>query len=66
MGGYWLAGLWVPAVTRYYFLSLPPAVAAVFLGRAVNRRRKGPRFLLYVHIGLLVIGTTLLIQSRRR
>ena len=23
MGGYWLAGLWVPAVTHYYLLSLP-------------------------------------------
>jgi uncharacterized membrane protein YfcA len=61
--GYWLAGLWVPAVTRYYLLSLLPAVAAVLLGRVMNRRMRGHRFLLYVHIGLIVIGTTLLLQA---
>jgi uncharacterized membrane protein YfcA len=63
MAGYWLAGLWVPPVTRYYLLSLPPAAAAIFLGRAVNRRLKGPQFLLYVHAGLILIGVTLLVQS---
>jgi uncharacterized protein len=63
MGGYWLTGLWVPAVTRYYLLSLPLAVAAIFLGRVVNQRMKGRPFILYVHIGLIVVGTTLLIQS---
>src|SRR5947209_6867464 len=35
MCGYWLAGLWVPAVTRYYLWSLLPAVAAIFLGRVI-------------------------------
>lgn len=63
MGGYWLAGLWTPAVTRYYLLSLPAILAATFLGRAVNRRMTGPSFLLYVYVGLLVIGAVLLIQS---
>jgi uncharacterized membrane protein YfcA len=66
MTGYWLAGLWVPTVTRYYLLSLPPALAATFLGRAVNRRMKGPAFLVYVHGGLLAVGTTLLVQSMWR
>jgi uncharacterized membrane protein YfcA len=66
MFGYWLAGLWVPDVTRYYLLSLPPALVAVILGREVNRRLKGRRFLLYVHAGLIVVGTTLLVQSVRR
>jgi uncharacterized protein len=61
--GYWLAGLWVPAVTHYYVLSLPLAVAAIFLGRVVNQRMKAGPFLRYVHAGLLVVGTTLLIQS---
>ncbi|HEV3258315.1 MAG TPA: sulfite exporter TauE/SafE family protein [Gemmataceae bacterium] len=63
MAGYWLAGLWVPAVTRYYLLSLPLAVAAVFLGRAVNRRLHGRPFVLCVHVGLIAVGATLLIQS---
>lgn len=63
MGGYWLTGLWVPAVTRYYLWSLAPAVVAIFLGRAVNQRLKGPRFLSYVHVGLIAVGTVLLIQA---
>lgn len=66
MFGYWLAGLWVPAVTRYYLLSLPGALAAIFLGRVVNQRLKGPMFLVYVHVGLLVVGSVLLWQAWRR
>ncbi|HZY88521.1 MAG TPA: sulfite exporter TauE/SafE family protein [Gemmataceae bacterium] len=61
--GYWWDDLWVPAVNRYFLLSLAPALAAVFLGRVINRRLKGRSFLLYVHIGLIVVGATLLIQS---
>jgi uncharacterized membrane protein YfcA len=64
--GYWLAGLWVPTVTRYFFLSLPVALVAIVLGRMVNRRMRGHRFLVYVHLGLVVVGTALLIQSVRR
>jgi uncharacterized membrane protein YfcA len=66
MFGYWLADLWVPAVTRYYLLSLAPALAAVFLGRVVNQRLEGRRFLRYVHSGLIAVGTVLLIQALRR
>jgi hypothetical protein len=61
--GYWLAGLWVPEVTRYYLLSLPAAGAAILLGRAVNRRLAGHGFLIYVHVGLIAVGTVLLVQS---
>ena len=64
--GYGLSGLWVPAVTRYYLLALPPALVAILLGRVVNRRMKGHRFLVYVHIGLIVVGTVLLMQALRR
>jgi len=63
MAGYWLAGLWVPAVTRYYLLSLPVAGASIVLGRLINRRLAGDSFLRYVHVALLVIGITLLVQS---
>jgi uncharacterized membrane protein YfcA len=63
LAGYWLAGLWVPAVTRYYLLSLPLAGAAILLGRWVNRRLKGPQFLLVVHAGLIAVGAVLLVQS---
>ena len=63
MGGYWLAGLWTPAVTRHYLWTLPLTVAAIFLGRAINRRMEGRSFLRYVHVGLLVVGAVLLIQA---
>jgi uncharacterized protein len=63
MVGYWLAGLWVRSVTRYYLMSLPVVLAAVFLGRVINRRMNGRPFIIYVHSGLVVIGVVLLIQS---
>jgi uncharacterized membrane protein YfcA len=65
MAGYMVAGLWTPVVTRYYVLSLPAVVAAVFVGRFINRRIDGPRFVLYVHAGLIIIGATLLLQAVR-
>jgi hypothetical protein len=65
MIGYWLAGLWVSAVTRYYLLSLPLVVAATLLGRVVNHRMRGDAFLKFVHVGLVLIGTTLLLQAIR-
>jgi hypothetical protein len=63
MVGYWVAGLWVPAVTRYYLTSLPVVLAATALGRVLNRRMDGRRFLVYVHVRLVVIGGMLLIRS---
>jgi uncharacterized membrane protein YfcA len=66
MTGYWVTGLWVPAVTHYYLLSLPGVVAAVSLGRLVNRRLHPERFLGYVHGGLIVIGLILIGQVFRR
>jgi uncharacterized membrane protein YfcA len=63
LGGYWLAGLWVPAVTRYYLLSLPLALAAVVLGRVINRGLRGRPFVVYVHIGLVGVGVALLVQA---
>jgi uncharacterized membrane protein YfcA len=63
MAGYWLAGLWAPPVTRYYLLSLPVAAASIVLGRVVNRRLAGRTFIRYVHIALIMIGVTLLVQA---
>lgn len=65
MAGYWLAGLWVPAVTHYYLMSLPLTLAAILLGRSINRRLHGYAFLKYVHVGLVVIGAVLLLQAIR-
>ena len=63
MGGYWLGGLWTPAVNRFYLVSLPGVLVAIFLGRAINRRLHDRRFISYVHIGLIVIGAILLIKA---
>lgn len=63
MFGYWLAGLWTPAVTRLYLISLLPVLAAHFLGRALNQRMDPRRFAAYVHAALLVIGAILLAQA---
>jgi uncharacterized membrane protein YfcA len=61
--GYWAAGLWTPAVTRYYAISLPAVVLAVAISRWINRRLDGVRFLVYVHVFLIVVGATLVVQS---
>jgi uncharacterized membrane protein YfcA len=65
MFGYWLAGLWVPAVTHYYLLCLPVLLPAVWLGRVVNHRLHGDAFLKYVYVGLAGIGVVLLAESVR-
>jgi hypothetical protein len=63
MAGYWLKGLWVPAVTHYYLLSLPATLPAILLGRALNHRMHGEAFLKYVYAGLALIGAVLLFQA---
>jgi uncharacterized membrane protein YfcA len=65
MFGYWLAGLWVPAVTHYYLLCLPVLLPAVWLGRVANHRLHGDAFLKYVYVGLAGIGMVLLAESVR-
>lgn len=65
MGGYWLAGLWVPAVTHYYLLCLPAMLPSIWLGRMVNHRLRGESFLRYVYVGLAMTGAVLLAQSLR-
>ena len=63
MAGYWLAGLWVPAVTRYYLMSLPLAVPAILIGRVLNHRLHGDSFLKYVYVGLVLTGAALVVQA---
>ncbi len=63
MAGYWIAGLWTPAVTRFYLLSLPLVLLATFLGRVINQRMNARGFLFYTHAGLIAIGIILLLQA---
>jgi len=63
MFGYWLNGLWVPAVTHYYLWCLPIMLPAILLGRLINSRMQGNHFFRYVYFALIVIGVVLLAQS---
>ena len=63
MCGYLSAGLWTPVVTHDYLLSLPVALPAVFLGRAINHRLSAEAFSRYIYLGLAGIGAALLAQS---
>ena len=63
MAGYWLRGLWVPAVTHYYLLSLPVTLPAIFFGRLLNNRLHGKSFLKYVYLCLAGVGVALLVQA---
>jgi uncharacterized membrane protein YfcA len=63
MGGYFLAGLWTSAVNHLYLVSLPGIVLASLLGRIINRRMNAQSFLIYIHVGLVLIGAVLLVQA---
>lgn len=65
VAGYWLTGLWTPTVTRYYLLSLPVAVPAIFLGRFFNHRIARDTFVKYIYIGLAAVGLLLLFEALR-
>jgi uncharacterized membrane protein YfcA len=65
MVGYWLRGLWIPAVTHYFLLSLPVMLPAVLLGKWLNHRLRGDAFLKYIYVALVAIGGVLLAQALR-
>ncbi|MES1257514.1 MAG: sulfite exporter TauE/SafE family protein [Acidobacteriota bacterium] len=65
MFGYWMAGLWTPAVNTFYLISLPAVFAGIVLGRAITRRLNAQRFVLCVNAALIAIGGILLVQAWR-
>jgi uncharacterized membrane protein YfcA len=65
LAGYWYKGLWVPAVTHYFLVSLWVVVPTIFVGRMVNRRLSGEAFLKYIYGGLLCVGMVLLVEAIR-
>jgi uncharacterized membrane protein YfcA len=64
VAGYGVTGLLTPVVTRCYLQALPVVLVAVLLGRMLNRRLSGPAFVRCVHVGLVVVGALLLLQSQ--
>lgn len=65
MLGYWYNGLWNSTILHYFLISIPVIIPAIFLGRYFNSRLKNGTFLKYVYIGLIGVGTVLIIQSVR-
>jgi uncharacterized membrane protein YfcA len=63
LAGYFFIGLWDAAITRYFLWSLPGVAVATLIGRSINRRMKGDRFIRFVYGGLLVIAAVLLVQA---
>jgi len=63
MTGYWIAGLWTSSVNHFYLDSLPGVLTAIFLGRAINRRLSGRRFISWIHVSLIAIGVVLLLKG---
>lgn len=61
--GYFCKGLWSRELLRYYLLSLPVALPAIWLGRVVNHRLPLENFRRYVFAGLIVIGLILGLQT---
>jgi uncharacterized protein len=61
--GYLAAGLWVPTLSRYFLLSLPGVIGAIFLGRILNQRLRGEVFFRYVYLGLIATGAILILQA---
>jgi len=63
LGGYGMTGLWTASVNHHYLLALPVVVLAILLGRAANQRMNARVFTLCVHLGLVVVGSLLLLQA---
>lgn len=63
VAGYVTRGLIGPTVLKYFLISLPAAIPAIFLGRYFNRRLKDGSFFKYVYWGLTAIGAFLIFNS---
>ena len=60
--GYFLKGLLNMAVLKYFLISLPAVIPAIFLGRHFNHKLKNDSFFKYVYCGLMLIGIFLIVS----
>lgn len=61
--GYAAKGLMTLSVLKYFAISLPAVIPAIFLGRILNHRLKDGAFFKYVYLGLILIGVFLIVNS---
>lgn len=61
--GYVLKGLVNEVVLTYFLYSVPVIVPAIFLGRYFNKKLKGDSFYKYAYVGLIVIGSILIVNA---
>src|SRR5690242_13283161 len=66
LAAYAALGLWTSTITRFYLISLPGVLVAIVLGRVINHRLRGELFLKFIHVGLILLGVLLLVQSRTK
>ncbi|HEY9002041.1 MAG TPA: sulfite exporter TauE/SafE family protein [Mucilaginibacter sp.] len=60
---YAVKGLLTIAVFKYFLVSLPASLPAIYLGRYLNRKLKDGTFFYYVYWGLILIGLFLMVNS---
>jgi len=61
--GYIFKGLINREVLKYFFISLPAAIPAIFLGRYFNHQLKDDSFFKYIYWGLILIGLFLIVNT---
>lgn len=61
--GYAVKGLFTLTLLKYFLISLPAAIPAIYLGRYLNRKLKGDSFFKYVYYLLIGIGVLLIFNS---
>ena len=61
--GYVIKGLLTVTVLKYFLISLPASLPAIYLGRYLNRKLKDGAFFYYVYWGLIAIGVFLIVNS---
>lgn len=61
--GYAVKGLVTLTLLKYFLISLPAAIPAIYLGRYLNRKLKSDSFFKYVYCLLIGIGMLLIFNS---
>jgi uncharacterized protein len=63
---YLTMGIWSAAIARYFLLSLPAIGVAVLAGRSINQHMKDHGFFRFVYVGLIAVGSILIVQATVR